>query len=91
MPQGSKVAFLTTHALVLLTVDARPTATVREIASAVSLTERQVHRVLDDLEAEGYISRKRVARQNHYTVIKGRRPDPGADQDVGRLHRILAG
>jgi DNA-binding MarR family transcriptional regulator len=92
MAERSNVVFLTSYALVLLSVDRCPTATVREIAGAVGLTERQVHRVLDDLEAEGYITRKRVARQNHYTVNRGRQTGlHEVDQDVRRLHSILKG
>ena len=89
MPKGSKVVFLTSWALVFLSVDRHPTATVREIASVIGITDRQVHRVLGDLEAEGYITRTRVGRRNHYTVNKGR--PHGANQDVERLLSLLTG
>ena len=86
---GSKVVFLTSWALVFLSVDRRPTATVGEIATGVGISERQVHRVLRELEVEGYITRTRVGRQNHYTVNRGR--PHGANQDVERLLSLLTG
>jgi predicted ArsR family transcriptional regulator len=57
MAQRPRWTFITSHALVLLNVERRPDATVRELAEEVGLTERQVHRVLGDLAAEGYIRR----------------------------------
>jgi DNA-binding IclR family transcriptional regulator len=65
-------AFLTSHAVVLLEVDRNANATVREIATAVGLTERQVHRVLADLVEDGYILRKRTGRRNEYRVDRER-------------------
>jgi DeoR/GlpR family transcriptional regulator of sugar metabolism len=61
-------AFLTTHAAILLEVHRRPQATVRELAAAADVTERQAHRVLGDLAASGYITRTRVGRRNTYQV-----------------------
>jgi DNA-binding MarR family transcriptional regulator len=60
--------FLTSHALTLLEMTRTPDATVRELASRTRLTERQMHRVLDDLVASGYVTRTRVGRRNRYSV-----------------------
>ncbi|HEY6963360.1 MAG TPA: winged helix-turn-helix domain-containing protein [Gaiellaceae bacterium] len=60
--------FLTSHGFVLIAVAKSPDATVRELAGAVGLTERQAHRVLADLADAGYILRERVGRRNHYRV-----------------------
>jgi DNA-binding IclR family transcriptional regulator len=57
---------------VLIAVTKHPDATVREIAERVSLTERQAHRVLADLVAEGYVTRERVGRRNHYSIDPNR-------------------
>ena len=65
--------FLTSHALVLLNTARSPDATIRQLAEAVELTERQVLRVLGDLQAAGYLRRERVGRRNHYTLNEGRR------------------
>jgi DNA-binding IclR family transcriptional regulator len=59
-------AFITHHGLVLLYVSGQPQCTAREMALAINITERTVHRVLDDLEAEGYIKRRRTGRGNLY-------------------------
>lgn len=60
--------FLTNHAQVLLFVARNQHTTAREIAASVGITERAVQRLLDDLEAEGYIHRIREGRGNRYVV-----------------------
>ena len=72
MSEQSTWAFLTSHGSVLLQVAREPDATVREIAEAVGLTERQAHRVLADLAEESYIVRQRRGRRNHYRVNSNR-------------------
>ncbi len=72
--------FLTSHGFVLLEVVQAPRSTVREIAARVGLTERQAHRVLADLVAEGYVHRERVGRRNHYRV----------DRSVPMRHPIVS-
>ena len=93
MAQRPRWTFITSHALVLLNVERRPDATVRELAKEVGLTERQVHRVLGDLAAEGYIRRKRVGRQNHYTVDRSRpmRSRSTVAHQIGELLAALNG
>jgi DNA-binding MarR family transcriptional regulator len=59
---------LTYHAFVLLEVHRNPNATVREIAEPLGLTERQTHRILNDLCAAQYVERERVGRRNRYRV-----------------------
>jgi DNA-binding MarR family transcriptional regulator len=84
--------FLTSHGLLLLEVAREPDATVRELAERVTLTERQAHRVLADLEGAGYIVRERVGRRNRYRVnerIPMRHPR-NADRDIGELLAALA-
>jgi predicted ArsR family transcriptional regulator len=65
--------FLTNHALVLLQVWRSPDMTVRDISSRVGITERAAHRIMAELVAEGYVSRRRVGRNNHYFVDAGRK------------------
>lgn len=60
--------FLTNHAHVLLCVVRDPGIRLRDIASAVGITERSAHKVLSDLVDEGYVARKRDGRRNRYTV-----------------------
>ncbi len=42
--------------------------TARAIASAVNLIERTVHKIIAELEAEKYIERRRVGRNNEYRI-----------------------
>ena len=60
--------FLTNHALVLIYIGRQPESTGLEIAQAVGITERATRRIVDDLEAAGYISREKVGRRNRYRV-----------------------
>jgi len=60
--------FLSNHAHVLLSVARDPDARARDIAERVGITERAAQRILSDLLAEGYISKTKSGRRNHYTV-----------------------
>lgn len=60
--------FITNHGLVLSYIARHPTSTAREIAAAVLITERAVHRMIADLSAGGYITRRRSGRQNVYRI-----------------------
>jgi DNA-binding IclR family transcriptional regulator len=64
--------FVTSHAILLIEVARNSDSTVRELAGRAGLTERQTHRVLADLVAEGYLERERVGRRNRYRVNTGR-------------------
>jgi len=78
-------AFITHHGLVLLYTSGHPQCTAREMALAVNITERTVHRVLDNLEAEGYIKRQRTGKGNLYQI----NPDLGLRHELTR--DVLAG
>ncbi len=52
------LAFVAEHGLI----------TAREIAAVLGITERTVHRIISDLEAEGYLRRSRVGRVNEYEI-----------------------
>jgi DNA-binding IclR family transcriptional regulator len=59
---------LSNHGHVLLYVDTYPDARLREVATAIGITERAAHTIISELEAAGYLSRERVGRRNRYTV-----------------------
>ena len=69
--------FITNHGLVLSYIARHPRSTAREIAVAVGITERAVHRMIADLSASGYITRRRSGRQNVYRI----NPDLGLRHD----------
>ncbi|WP_214322811.1 helix-turn-helix transcriptional regulator [Nonomuraea sediminis] len=58
--------FLTHHARVLVEVARDPEIRVRDIAATIGITERAAHRILNDLHEDGYLTRTRVGRRNHY-------------------------
>lgn len=60
--------FLTNHAQVLLVIARNQSATAREIAGQVGITERAVQRILRDLHDAGYVSHTRDGRQNRYEI-----------------------
>ena len=56
------------HGLVLLSIAKDPNRTAREIGDEVGLTERSTHKIIIDLEKEGYISRIKKGRRNTYKI-----------------------
>ena len=60
--------FLTNHAHVLLCVSRDSGMRLREIADCVGITERAAHRIVCELESEGYLTRTREGRRNVYEV-----------------------
>ncbi|MBK9796929.1 MAG: MarR family transcriptional regulator [Holophagaceae bacterium] len=63
--------FLSNHAHVLICLAQEPTLRIQDLADRVGITYRAVQRILDELEAEGYLSRSRRqddARSNEYRV-----------------------
>ena len=84
-------SFLTNHAQVLLCIAQDPGIRLRDIGDAVGITERAAYKIVAELAAGGYISRKRNGRRNQYTVKAHMPlPDPLArDQKIGDLVAIL--
>lgn len=60
--------FLTHHAHVLICVSRDPGIRLRDIATAVGITERSAHRILSELVDEGYVQRERSGRRNVYDI-----------------------
>ena len=79
--------FLTNHGGVFAYLAKHPRATTREIAQEVGVTERAIQKVIFDLEADGYVVRKRVGRGNRYKIhpeLPMRHPMEG-EHAVGNL------
>jgi DNA-binding MarR family transcriptional regulator len=64
--------FLTNHGHVLLAIADDPETRLRDIAARVGITERAAQLIVSDLEAGGYLTKEKVGRRNHYTVVRGR-------------------
>ena len=58
--------FITNHGAALALIMQRGQITAREIAVTLGLTERPVRRIIAELEAAGYLHKKRVGRVSHY-------------------------
>ena len=67
-PDLPKWTFLTNHAHVLIAIDRNPELRQRDISHAVGITVGAVQKIIQELEAGGYIQRERVGRRNRYTL-----------------------
>ena len=67
-PRLGRWGFLTNHALLLLGIAMEHTSTVRELAFGLGVTERAVVAILNQLEDEGIVLRRRVGRRNEYEI-----------------------
>src|SRR5438128_1205111 len=76
--------FLTNHTQVLVCIAQDPGVRLRDIGERVGITERAAYRIVAELAAAGYITRRRTGRRNHYTINgQVRLPDPIArEQNV---------
>jgi len=85
--------FLTNHSHVLISLTRDPDLRLRDLAELVGITERAVQTILRDLEAGGYISRRRVGRRNRYDVHPDRpmRHPVESGHHVAEILRILVG
>ena len=83
--------FITNHGLVLAYIAKYPQSTAREMATAISITERAVRKITAELEANGYMQRQRVGRNNVYRINPGirLRHDTTHDVAVGDLLNVL--
>ena len=87
-----KWTFITSHGAVLAYIAEHSRATGIAIATALGITERSVRRIIDDLEAEGYLTKKRNGWSNQYEVNKTRpllRQATSHDIEIGDLLTLL--
>ena len=87
----SEWTFITNHGAVLALVAEHGQITARDIGMRLNLAERSVHRIIGELESEGYIDKQREGRLNYYRV---RRDMPLRREDrrnvaVGSLLKVL--
>jgi DNA-binding MarR family transcriptional regulator len=84
--------FLTNHGQALLCIAADPGVRLREIASALGITERAAYGIVTDLVGAGYVHKARHGRRNRYTVQVDK-PLPEAllrQRTVGQLLDLFA-
>ena len=78
--------FLSNHAHVLICLAKDSDCRLREIADLVGITERAVHRIIQELEKSGYIKKSRDGRRNTYAII----PDRPMRHPIEAHHSINA-
>ena len=91
--QAPSWGFLTNHAHVLVCVADDPGIRLRDIATAVRITERATHRIVAELVDEGYLLREREGRRNRYQVVEdlSLRHPLVEDHRFGELLQVLVG
>jgi len=79
--------FLTNHSHVLICLERDPNLRLRDLASEVGITERAVQGIVNDLEAAGFITKKKEGRRNRYSIERdgAMRHRVEADHTVGEL------
>ena len=83
--------FLSHHGHVLILLARNPDDTVDNLALQAGVTSRSVTSILNDLEGEHYISKRKIGRRNHYeiNVDAPLRHPTSAHRTVGELIRSL--
>jgi DeoR/GlpR family transcriptional regulator of sugar metabolism len=83
--------FVTNHALVLCLIAQQPRITAREIAANIGITEKTTHNIINDLEADEYITKTREGRRLRYSVDPEMplRHEMHEDTAVGDLLKVL--
>jgi predicted transcriptional regulator len=70
-----RARMFTNHLCVLALLTERSDVRVREIADAVGITERATHRIISELVADGYLTRRRTGARNQYEIHPAARVD----------------
>ncbi|NDH65606.1 MAG: ArsR family transcriptional regulator [Microbacteriaceae bacterium] len=60
--------FLSNHGHVLVQIANNPEIKVKEIASAVGITERSAQGIISDLVAGGFVTARKFGRRNTYSI-----------------------
>jgi DNA-binding IclR family transcriptional regulator len=61
-------SFLTNHARVLVCIAHDPGVRLRDIATALGITERTAYGIVTDLTAAGYVVKDKNGRRNRYQI-----------------------
>ena len=71
-------SFITNHGRVLAIIAMHLGRTAREIGDVSGITERAAHKIINDLEEAGYVTKTKTGRQNSYQI----HPDVPLKDDV---------
>ncbi len=83
--------FLTNHAMVLCLIAQKPRVTAREISATIGITEKATRNIINDLEADGYVTKKREGRRIRYSFDPDMplRSETQQDKAIGDLLETL--
>jgi len=83
--------FVTNHALVLCQIAQQPQITMREISLTIGITEKATHRIITDLETDGYVTKIREGRRLRYRINPdlSLRDEMLQDKAIGDLLEVL--
>ena len=65
---SNKWTFLTSHAMVLLSIQKDPEIKAIDVAHEVGITERAVRAIIADLEKENYLTKIKIGRRVKYSI-----------------------
>jgi hypothetical protein len=85
--------FLSNHGQVLVCIARDPATRLRDIALVVGITERATHRIVGQLDGDGYITRTRDGRRSRYTIARDMEvpEDVRPSESIGALLDRLIG
>jgi len=63
-----KWTVLTNHGRVLVYIAKHPKSTTQKTAEKIGVTLRTVHKIIADLEIDGYLSKQKYGRKNIYMI-----------------------
>ena len=83
--------FLTNHSFVLCLIAQQPRITAREISLTIGITEKATRNIINDLEADGYVTKKKEGRRIKYSIDPDLpiRSDFQQDKAIGDLLETL--
>jgi hypothetical protein len=82
---------MASHGTVLFFLAAHPEATIRQVANALSLTERRVSQIVNDLAEADMLWKEKIGRRNSYEINQEARfPEPTmAGLPLGSFVKVL--
>jgi len=83
--------FVTNHALVLCLIAQKPRITAREISATIGITEKATRNIINDLEIDDYVTKKREGRRIRYRIDPDMpmRSETQQDKAIGDLLETL--
>ena len=81
-------SFLTNHARALLFLAQHPDSRLRDLATALDVTERTAYGIVVDLTDAGYVVKERDGRRNRYHV-QSDRPLPDSISQARTIGEVL--